>query len=143
MDQQRSILLAVDGSTNAERATRHAIELVKSGYATGLHLLNVQAPVSGAVTTFVSRAQITDYQREEGEKGMAGAKRLCGEAGVAYEPHIGVGRAGIVVAEFCKRLGCSMIVIGTRGHTGFSGALMGSVAQEVVAQASVPICLVK
>src|SRR5262245_25750705 len=143
MAEERTILVAVDGSDNAERAVNFAIGFVRSGHASKLHLLNVQPTLSGGIRTFVSRSQIEDYQRTEGEKGVASARKLCEDARIAFEPHISVGRAGVVVSEFARRLGCSQIVIGTRGHTGFSGILLGSVAQEVVAHATVPVTLVK
>ena len=33
--------------------------------------------------------------------------------------------------------------MGTRGHTGLTGVLLGSVAQDVIAHAKVPVTLVK
>lgn len=143
MVTEASILVAVDGSANSDRAVARAIELAGCGLARKLHLINVQPPLGGAITTFVGKADIEAYQREEGEKGLASAKKLCATAGVAFEPHISVGRPGTVVADFARRLGCNQIVIGTRGHTGFAGMLMGSVAQDVLAHADVPVCLVK
>ena len=142
MAGEGSILVAVDGSENSDRAVRHAIALTRGSGAT-LHLVNVQPPLGGGITAFVSRSQIDTYQREEGEKAIASARKLCTEAGVACEPHIGVGRAGATVAEFARKLGCSQIVMGTRGHTGIAGVLMGSVAQDVLAHATVPVNLVK
>lgn len=143
MVTETSILVAVDGSANSDRAVGRAIELARSGLAGKLHLVNVQPPLGGAIRTFVGKADIEAYHREEGEKALESAKKLCAAAGVACEPHISVGRPGTVVSEFARRLGCSQIVIGTRGHTGFAGVLMGSVAQDVLAHADVPVCLVK
>ena len=143
MAEERTILVAVDGSANSDRAVKYAIELARAGGASKLHLLNVQPPLGGAIGTFVGRAEIENYHREEGEKGLASAKKLCSESGISGEPHISVGRAGTVVAEFARRLGCREIVIGTRGHTGVSGVLMGSVAQDVLAHADVPVVFVK
>ena len=143
MSTERSILVPVDGSENSDRAVAFAIELVKRGFAAKVHLLNVQPPLGGAVATFVPKETRDSYHREEGEKALVSAQKLCAAAGVAHEPHISVGRPGAVVGEFCKRLEPLQVVIGTRGHTGLGGVLMGSVAQEVIARAPVPICLVK
>ena len=143
MTTGHSILVPVDGSENSDRAVAFAIELVKGGFATTLHLLNVQPPLGGAVATFIPKESRDSYHREEGEKSLVSAEKLAAAAGVPCEPHISVGRPGVVVAEYCKRLACRQIVIGTRGHTGLGGVLMGSVAQEVVARSSIPVTLVK
>ena len=64
-------------------------------------------------------------------------------AGVPATVHIGVGRHGSVVNDFVRKLGVGAVVLGTRGHTGLAGVLMGSVAQDVIAHVEVPVTLVK
>lgn len=143
MDEAAPILVAADGSQNSDRAVQYAIRLAKLVPGTVLHLLNVQPSVGGVVSMFVPKADVDSYHREEGEKALASAVKICADAGVRAERHISVGRAGPVVGEFAKRLGCRSIVMGTRGHSGIGGVLLGSVAQDVIAHAEVPICLVK
>ena len=136
-----NILVPVDGSLNSDRAVRFAIDLLKSGGT--LHLLNAQPRLSGATRTFVGKADIDAFHREEGEKALASAVRLGADAGVPVEKHISVGQPGELTAEFAQRAGAKLIVMGTRGHTGLAGMLLGSVAQDVIARADVPVCLVK
>ncbi len=38
-----------------------------------------------------------------------------------------------MVADFVTKLGAGLVVLGTRGHTGLAGVLLGSVAQDVIA----------
>ena len=137
-----NILVPVDGSENSDRAVRHAITLLKGG-AGKLHVLNVQPSLSGATRTFVRKSDIDSYHREEGEKALASAVKLAADAGLKAEKHISVGQPGELAAEFAQRVGAVMIVMGTRGHTGIAGVLLGSVAQDVIARAGVPVCLVK
>jgi len=47
------------------------------------------------------------------------------------------------VRDYAKKLGVGLVVMGTRGHTGLAGVLLGSVAQDVIAHADVPVTLVK
>jgi nucleotide-binding universal stress UspA family protein len=136
------ILVPVDGSANSDRAVRFAIEQIKlSGGA--LHLLNVQLPLGGAIRSFIRKADIDAYHREEGEQALVSAVRIATEAGIAPETHIVVGRPGTIVADFARRLDPRMVVMGTRGHTGLAGMLLGSVAQDVIAHCTAPVCLVK
>ncbi len=137
-----NILVPVDGSANSDRAVKFALELLKGGSGR-LHVLNVLAPVGGRVSAFVQKADIDAYHREEGENALASALKIAADAGATVQKHISVGRPGQIVAEFAERVGAAMIVMGTRGHTGIAGVLLGSVAQDVIARAGVPVCLVK
>ena len=143
MVQIKAVLVAVDGSPNSDRAVQHALEMVAGGLATDIHFLNVQPNLRGAITSFVNREQIDSYQREEGTEALASAVALAKKAAVAAVVHIGVGRQGEVVRDFVKKLGAKMVVMGTRGHTGLSGVLLGSVAQDVIAHVDIPVTLVK
>jgi nucleotide-binding universal stress UspA family protein len=143
MSQIKGILVAVDGSPNSDRAVQHALDMVKGGLASEVHFLNVQPNLRGAIATFVGREQIDSYHREEGTKALASAVALAQKASVAAPVHIGVGRQGEVVRDFVRKLGAGMVVMGTRGHTGLSGVLLGSVAQDVIAHVEVPLTLVK
>ncbi len=143
MAAKRVILVPADGSDNSNRAVRFALDLLESDKAGALHLLNVQPPLGGAISAFVAKSDIQSYHREEGEKALKAGLALCKKANCDAAQHISVGRPGKVVADFARKLGATMIVMGTRGHTGLGGVLMGSVAQDVIAHAPVPVCLVK
>jgi nucleotide-binding universal stress UspA family protein len=62
---------------------------------------------------------------------------------VTAKKHVGVGRQGEIVTDFVRKIGAGLVVMGTRGHTGLAGVLLGSVAQDVIAHATVPVTLVK
>ena len=143
MAKMKAILVPVDGSGTSDRAVGHAIALIAAGLAAELHLLNVQPDLGGAIAAFVSREQIDTHHREEGEKGLASAVALAKKAGIDARTHIGVGRQGEIVSDFVDKLGAGLVVLGTRGHTGFAGVLLGSVAQDVIAHVKVPVTLVK
>ena len=143
MAKMKAILVAVDGSDYSDRATRHALDLIAAGGALELHLLNVQPSLGGAVSAFVSKEQIDSHHRDEGEKALASAVALAKAASVPAKTHIGVGRQGEIVADFARKVGAGLVVLGTRGHTGLAGVLLGSVAQDVIAHSKVPVTLVK
>lgn len=142
------IVVAVDGSENALQAVRHVIKMAKSDLGAQrtpdqIHLVNVQSPLHGTVNTFVSAAQIKEHHQEEGDKALAPARALLEQEGVGFQSHLFVGDAAEIVTRFAKEQGCDEIVIGTRGLTGLSGLLMGSVATKVVHHATMPVVLVK
>lgn len=138
------VLLAVDGSESALHAAAHVAK--RAGAATDgyeIHLVNVQYPLHGGVATFVDAAQIKQYHHDEGMKVLASARGQLDAAGVAYKAHLFVGEPAEVIARFAKEQGCDEIVIGTRGLSGISSLLMGSVATKIIHLAEVPVLLVK
>jgi nucleotide-binding universal stress UspA family protein len=143
MTAASSILVPVDGSPASDRAAAFAAKQAKAMPGMVVHLLNVQASVGNLVTSFVPKETVDAHRREEGEKALASAARICADAGVPCEKHIGVGRPGEVIGQFARKLGAAAVVTGTRGHSGVAGVLMGSVAQDIVAHVDVPITLVK
>lgn len=143
MTTGQKILIPCDGSANAERAVKHVLEQIKAGHTAELHIINVQPPISGDVSTFVGRGTIEGYHKDEAEKCLAATKRLLDSAGVAYKVHISVGNPGDVIAHFAKQLGITQIVMGTRGLGSAFGLLLGSVAQHVISHVDIPVTLVK
>ncbi|WP_162914919.1 universal stress protein [Desertibaculum subflavum] len=138
-----TILVPIDGSAPALQALDHAIAVLKQAGGGELHLVNVQPPVDNLVTTFVGKAEVSDYHREEGMKALEPAMARCQASGITPKLHIGVGRAGAVIAGFVKSLGAGQIVMGARGLGGAAGVLLGSVSRDVIAEAKVPVTVVK
>jgi nucleotide-binding universal stress UspA family protein len=68
-------------------------------------------------------------------------ERVRAEAGdVEIEARPIEGPAASVIVEAAK--GADLLVLGTRGHGGFSGLLLGSVSQQVSHHAPCPLVLV-
>jgi nucleotide-binding universal stress UspA family protein len=138
------VLLAVDGSENALHAVDYAVKrtsALKDGYQ--IHLVNVQHPLHGSISTFVDAAQIKQYHQDEGMKVLAPAREKLVAARVPYEEHLFIGDPAEVVARYAREQGCDEIMIGTRGLSGISSLLVGSVATKIIHLADVPVLLVK
>lgn len=138
------VLLAVDGSESSAHAAAHVAKragAAKDGYQ--VHLVNVQYPLHGSVAAFVEANQIKQYHQEEGMKVLASAREQLASAGVPCEVHLFVGEPAEVITRFAKEQGCDEIVIGTRGLSGISSLLVGSVATKIIHLAEMPVLLVK
>jgi nucleotide-binding universal stress UspA family protein len=108
-----------------------------------IHLLSVQPAVPGDVSGFVGAEQVRDFHREEGLKALAEAERRLRSAGIEPQLHISVGESAEIIVEFAASRGCDQILLGTRGHTGLGGTLLGSVASKVTHLTHVPLLLVR
>ena len=139
------ILLPVDGSEHALRAARHVAamggDLPKPPTVL---LLNVQPPVaSGLVRRFLSQEALDGYYRDEARGALEAVEAVLTQSGIAAESHVVVGDIAATIAEFAASHGCEQIVMGTRGLGGVKGALLGSVASEVLHLTDRPVLLVK
>jgi nucleotide-binding universal stress UspA family protein len=138
-------LVPVDGSDSALSGVRHVIKLVRDREPLEIHILNVQPPLHGDVTTFVPAQAVRDFHLEEANKALAPACRLLDEAGVSYVKHIMVGHAAEVIAYTAKKLGCDKVIMGTRGLGTVTQLLLGSVSHKAIHQMDprIPVTLVK
>ena len=135
------ILLAVDDSDCALRAVDRVIG--GPGPRPELHLLNVQLPVDGLVRRLAGADELQTYHQAEGEAALAAARARLDAAGIAYRPHVQVGHPAREICRLAAELGCDEIVLGSHGRSGLVRLLLGSVAAEVRAQATVPVTLVE
>jgi nucleotide-binding universal stress UspA family protein len=140
------ILLAVDGSESATRATHKLIEM--AGWfkePLELELVTVHLPlphVGGFAGAVVSHDMVEKYYSEEGGKALAPARKLLDAAGIGYVPHILVGEIAQSLVGHAEKTGCRMVCMGTRGMSAMSNLMVGSVATKVLHLSAVPVLLV-
>jgi nucleotide-binding universal stress UspA family protein len=140
------ILLAVDGSESAVRATRKLVE--SAGWyeePLQVELVTVHLPlphVGGFSKVVVTHDMVEHYYAEEGGKALAPEKKLLDDAGIRYTPHILIGQPAHAIVEHAEKSGCQMIYMGTRGMTAVSNLVLGSVATKVLHLSHVPVVLV-
>jgi len=141
----KRVLLAVDGSEVASRAVQQVLSMrrdLADAEALDLHLVHVQRPVSGDVSSFVASKTLEEYYQEQSDAALAQARQALDAAGLRYQVHARVGSPGETIAKEAAEQGCGLIVMGTRGG-GATSALLGSVAQDTLAHAGVPVMLVR
>jgi nucleotide-binding universal stress UspA family protein len=139
-----TLLLPIDGSEAALRGVDWLI-LNAGQWATPprLHLLNVQPSLPGDITRFIAGDQIAEFHREQGEQALEVARSRLEAAGFHCECHVRVGEAAKVVSEFSEETRCDQILLGTRGHSGLGGVLLGSLATRLSHSCGVPLLLVR
>jgi len=141
------ILLAVDGSESAVRATRKLVETLAWYKQTPqIELVTVQSLVPHVVPfarVVISQDMVERYYREEAEKALAPSKQVLDAAGIRYNPHVLVGEIAQTIVEHAQKSGCEVIYMGTRGMSAISSALLGSITIKVVHLARVPVVLVQ
>jgi nucleotide-binding universal stress UspA family protein len=140
-----NLLLAIDGSDNADRVTEHVIKQM-SAYKepVRVHLLNVQPPLAGVnVKLFISREDLDAYYRDEGRAALKNACEKLDACGINYTVHIGVGNPAEVIVQYAEDRQCEQIVMGTRGLGTVANLVLGSVAHKVIHLTRMPVLLIK
>jgi YjbE family integral membrane protein len=144
-DDFRRLLLAADGSAAAEHAARRLVALRQQlrERDVQVHVVNVQRPLPGDVSSFVGGKTVEEYHRERSDKALAAVRSLLESAGVPFQEHHLVGNPGPTIARLAHEIGCHMIVMGTHGLESRTGAVLGSVAQSTLEHSGVPVLMVK
>jgi nucleotide-binding universal stress UspA family protein len=137
-----TILLATDGSKEAELARTTAIDLAESANSE-LHVVTV-AP--GAPSYDIHNPTVVEGLREQAENILnEQAAKIEQEGGRVAEKHLRIAeryRAQQIV-RVAEDISAGLIVMGSRGLGGVRRALMGSVSDSVVRHAYCPVLVVR
>jgi nucleotide-binding universal stress UspA family protein len=138
------VLLAVDGSKFTKKALAFlATHETLMEPDAELIVLNVQVAVSPRVKTMLGAATVRAWHQEEADKVLRPIERFLKRHGVQYRASWVAGTPALEIVQVAKREKVHMLVLGTHGHGLFGRALLGSVAQRVVADVDVPVLLVQ
>jgi nucleotide-binding universal stress UspA family protein len=145
-----TILLATDGSEEAQVAAKTAADLTKSTNSE-LHLIYVGHMPSIFYESPGTMALDPDLQSRMEEEAEEAARtslekqvQKIREAGIEVAAiHTSVGFPDVEIVGLAERLGAGLIVMGSRGLGPLKRALMGSVSDSVVRHAHCPVLVVR
>jgi nucleotide-binding universal stress UspA family protein len=143
------ILVPVDGSDTSLRGLDEAIKLGKAmGSTLRLLLVINELFVAGTYETggALSYSDVLEALRDGAKNTLAECERTARERGVGYESAlietIG-GRASDVIVTQAAQWPADLIVMGTHGRRGIRRLALGSDAEGVLRQSSVPVLMVR
>ncbi len=140
------ILLATDGSEEAQLALRTAVELANSTDSE-LHVLTVgreyhpgyDIPEYGSQLQEALRKLVRQARGELDEQ----ARKIEEAGGKVAEAHLRMGRPDEQIVSVADEIGAGLLVMGSRGLGGLRRALMGSVSDSVVRHAHCPVLVMR
>jgi nucleotide-binding universal stress UspA family protein len=88
-------------------------------------------------------ATVRAWHQEEAEKVLEPIERFLKRHNITFSASWVAGSAALQIVQAARREKVHMVVMGTHGHGLLGRALLGSVAQRVVADVDVPVLLVK
>jgi nucleotide-binding universal stress UspA family protein len=138
-----TILVATDGSREAELAVTTAADLAKSTDSE-LHVVHVgELPLVYHPERHAYRAEYEEHEKEAQQLLEAQVERIKGAGATVAQTHLRMGKADEEIADLAQNLGAGMVVMGSRGHGRMRRALVGSVSDSVVRHAHCPVMIVR
>ena len=135
------ILVAVDGSTNSDRAVEAAAEVARAHGSTLsiCHAFHIPDHYKADLAD-----ELEEALEGDAEKILAHAAGVAEEATVTAETRLlKKGHPAEAIVAYAGELGADLIVVGVRGRTPDQGRAMGSVSAAVIEQASCSVLLVR
>lgn len=138
IDTSRRIVVGVDGSADARRAVDWAVEEARlHGWSLELvHGVDVGVAAASPYGSGVVLEQLQDAGRQLLDAEVERVRAL----GVVARGILDIGSAAYALIDASRD--AAMLVVGTRGHGGFHGLLLGSVSTACVHHAHCPVVVV-
>jgi nucleotide-binding universal stress UspA family protein len=138
------IVVGVDGSDGSVEALRWALVEARLRGATVEVIHSWHYPygayteITGMAAGVISGEDLAKLGHEVVDRTL----QLAGAAssGVQVDPIVAQGAAAAVLIDAAR--GADLLVVGSRGHGGFTGILLGSVSQHAVHHATCPVVVV-
>jgi nucleotide-binding universal stress UspA family protein len=139
----KKILIATDGSEYSRRAFEAAVASAKC-FGAEIELLFVfKQPRNYGTFSGLSTVEFTNEQVEEISNRIFNATvKDIDHSGINVERKVMIGSHAATILSEAKN-GVDLIVMGSRGHSLVSGAVIGSVTQKVLSVAACPVMVVK
>lgn len=138
------ILLAVDGSDEALRATRHVVALSKElKNVPAVNLLYADPALLPDAARALGAEATARYHRENSEYATRRARATLKRAGLAFEEIHAVADPAEAVLKHVRAGKCDLIVMGSHGRSAIRSAFLGSVTSKVLANCRTPVTVVR
>jgi nucleotide-binding universal stress UspA family protein len=152
------ILVAIDGSEHSMKAVELALEMSEKELTnkteddgrglTALTVLDVSKPrrfLSSFIAAPTYGLRELDEERNAAKDWMDAVRKKAEDKKIPFRSEIieGLVSAEATIVDYAESHQIDLIVVGTRGRTGFSKVLLGSVASRVVEYAHCSVIVVK
>jgi nucleotide-binding universal stress UspA family protein len=136
--------------TDLEDSSRRTVELALRVLGTHIKLVNVvhafHVPFEGFVTPSYSAREKSEWRRSYQETAVTGLTKFLApyrDIGVRWKTFIRQGDPRSVVLAAAARRKADLIAVGTHGRSGVAHALIGSVAEWIIAAATCDVLVAR
>ncbi|WP_321420283.1 universal stress protein [uncultured Methanomethylovorans sp.] len=139
----KKIFIATDGSEQNRRAIEYGIELAKIAGGKIFVGYVVDTAAFASIPMDAGWEMMYELMETEANEAVQKVEVLAKQAGIDVETVLLEGHPSNEIIEFSQKNGIDVIVMGTLGKSGLDRFLLGSVAEKVTRNSTVPVLVVK
>ena len=140
MTLPKTILVPTDFGAGSDNAIAYAADLAK---ALGAEIVIMHAwelpPMGIADGAVGATTELVDQVQQSAQLGVDKALQQLSSLHIASRGFLKQGPSANAIVECADEVGAGMIVMGTKGRTGVTRAILGSTAEKVVRTAHQPV----
>ena len=139
------ILAAIDGSDVSLNAAAYAITLAKNNNAEIIVINVVDLSSIFKMLPPDTKKQLIDIGRQEASRMLDNVSDMAKQDGLRIKTEIieSAIPAADAIIKYAREKNIDLIVVGTKGRSGMSKVLLGSVASKVVTYSPCPVLVVR
>lgn len=141
------IMIAIDGSDHSFRAAEYALEVAKS-FRSQLYAVTVTSvpePYHLKQEDVLNKSREMADNMNDAKTWLENFKQDAKKDSIEFKAELISSHRPVdyVILEYAEENNVDLIVVGTRGRSGFKKLLLGSTASSVVSYAHCPVMVVK
>ncbi|WP_342753937.1 universal stress protein [Bacillus sp. PK3_68] len=140
----KNILIAVDGSDEAEQGLRKAIEIAKRNESS-LHIVHIVDNGYFSSVEALAHASIPDYNEKQGQELLARCKQAAEAAGapkVYTVMEVGSPKS-LIPNQIADQVEADLIICGATGIHGVERLFLGSVSERITRTAKCDVLIIR
>ncbi|MFA5810634.1 MAG: universal stress protein [Thermoleophilia bacterium] len=137
-----NILIAHDGSEQADKALKRAAEIA-TGSKASLSILSVVPDLCMMELSDDDCKKMYEVMTAESQKKLEAVKARLSQEGVNVDIEVRFGNAVETILDACTEKKIDMVVVGSHGRHGAKKFLLGSVSSKIVRHAPCEVLVVK
>ncbi|MDD4162504.1 MAG: universal stress protein [Methanothrix sp.] len=143
----KKIMIATDGSDTSKKAAIIGIDIAHraKGSVTAVYVMEILrlAHMPGYATMPGLKEKILELMQEEGRQATQFVEDHAQMIGVPCDKIVAQGSPSEELLKISLKQEMDLLVMGSLGRTGIEKFLLGSVAEKVVLQSTIPVLLIK
>ncbi len=140
----KKILVPVDFSDTSEKALDYAVDLAKSTGASVVVAHAYELPVYGFPDgAFVATVEMATRIMNGAQAALEACVEKRKASGVTMKTELRQGDPVDEIHSIADTVGADLICLGTHGRRGLARALLGSVAEQIIRTAKLPVLAIR